>query len=87
MGNPGSLSISAGMYGRPALTSPMAQLTCLLPSKSTENLSHIGTKVPPSVQSTPTPPSSKYRINMKNKEFFIKKSYLFFLEKREILKL
>ncbi|XP_044755678.1 trafficking kinesin-binding protein milt isoform X2 [Coccinella septempunctata] len=58
MGNPGSLSLTAGMYARPALTSPMAQLTCLLPSQSTENLSHIGNKVPPSVQSTPGPSSS-----------------------------
>lgn len=32
MGAPGALSISAGMYTRPSLTSPMAQLTCLLPS-------------------------------------------------------
>ncbi|XP_017771785.1 PREDICTED: trafficking kinesin-binding protein milt isoform X2 [Nicrophorus vespilloides] len=36
--SPGALSLSAGMYHRPALTSPMAQLTCLLPSHSTENL-------------------------------------------------
>ncbi|KAK9879979.1 hypothetical protein WA026_008488 [Henosepilachna vigintioctopunctata] len=55
MGNPGSLSISAGMYARPALTSPMTQLTCLLPSQSADNLSHIGYKIPPSVQSTPNP--------------------------------
>ncbi|XP_044264458.1 trafficking kinesin-binding protein milt isoform X1 [Tribolium madens] len=32
MGAPGALSISAGLYSRPALTSPMAQLTCLLPN-------------------------------------------------------
>ncbi|XP_045474165.1 trafficking kinesin-binding protein milt isoform X2 [Harmonia axyridis] len=58
MGNPGSLSITAGMYARPGLNSPMAQLTCLLPSKSTENLSHIGNKVPPSVHSAPAPAPS-----------------------------
>lgn len=39
MGNPSAL------YARPALTSPMAQLTCLLPSHSTENITHIGKKV------------------------------------------
>lgn len=38
MGTPGAISLSAGMYARPALTSPMAQLTCLLPSHSTDNL-------------------------------------------------
>ncbi|XP_025832122.1 trafficking kinesin-binding protein milt isoform X2 [Agrilus planipennis] len=34
MGAPNALSISAAMYARPALTSPMAQLTCLLPSNN-----------------------------------------------------
>lgn len=32
MANPSALSLAAGLYARPALTSPMAQLTCLLPS-------------------------------------------------------
>ncbi|KAL3268036.1 hypothetical protein HHI36_007169 [Cryptolaemus montrouzieri] len=63
MGNPGSLSISTGMYARPALTSPMTQLTCLLPSQSTENISHIGNKVPPSIQSTPTPGTKSQIVN------------------------
>ncbi|KAJ8937126.1 hypothetical protein NQ318_000621 [Aromia moschata] len=45
MANPGALSLSAGLYTRPALTSPMAQLTCLLPSHSNENITHIGQKV------------------------------------------
>lgn len=44
MGTPGALSISAGMYARPALTSPMAQLTCLLPSHSSENLTQNESK-------------------------------------------
>lgn len=44
MGAPGALSISAGLYSRPALTSPMAQLTCLLPNPEPP---HIGTKAPP----------------------------------------
>lgn len=55
--NPGGLSISAGLYARPALTSPMAQLTCLLPSHSSENITHIGQKVPPST--TPVTQGSK----------------------------
>lgn len=55
MGAPGALSISAGMYNRPALTSPMAQLTCLLPSQSKE-----AKQTSPDEQKTPTtPPSSK----------------------------
>lgn len=44
MAGPGALSISGGMYARPALTSPMAQLTCLLPSHSSENLTSISEK-------------------------------------------
>ncbi|KAJ8984986.1 hypothetical protein NQ317_016897, partial [Molorchus minor] len=40
MGNSSGLSIAAGLYARPALTSPMAQLTCLLPSHSSENITH-----------------------------------------------
>lgn len=46
MVNPGALSISAGMYARPAVTSPMAQLTCLLPSHSSENLKTVSGKPP-----------------------------------------
>lgn len=38
MSSPSALTLTAGMYARPALTSPMAQLTCLLPSNSAENL-------------------------------------------------
>lgn len=57
--NPGGLSISAGLYARPALTSPMAQLTCLLPSHSSENITHIGQKVPPS-----TTPVTQGRISV-----------------------
>ncbi|KRT86041.1 hypothetical protein AMK59_1713, partial [Oryctes borbonicus] len=53
MANPGALNISAGMYARPALTSPMAQLTCLLPSHSNENL-----KTKP-----PLPPNEKSKIS------------------------
>lgn len=41
MATPGALSLPVGMYARPSLTSPMAQLTCLLPSHSTENISNI----------------------------------------------
>lgn len=41
MGTPSGLSLPVGMYSRPSLTSPMAQLTCLLPSHSTENISNI----------------------------------------------
>lgn len=41
MGTPGALSLTGGMYVRPSLTSPMTQLTCLLPSRSQENLSII----------------------------------------------
>lgn len=63
MGNPRQLSITGGMYAIPAPTSPMAQLTCLLPSQSTEDISHIGNKVPPSVHSMPTPQSSNISSN------------------------
>lgn len=52
MSNPGGLSISGGLYARPALTSPMAQLTCLLPSHSSENVSNIGQKAPSSTSTT-----------------------------------
>ncbi|KAF5287532.1 hypothetical protein FQR65_LT12203 [Abscondita terminalis] len=45
MGTPGALSISSGgMYARPALTSPMAQLTCLLPSQIPEDDSQKQTR-------------------------------------------
>ncbi|XP_031351501.1 trafficking kinesin-binding protein milt isoform X1 [Photinus pyralis] len=44
MSTPGGLSISSGMYARPALTSPMAQLTCLLPNQSNEEVRHSETK-------------------------------------------
>lgn len=67
MANPGGLSISAGLYARPALTSPMAQLTCLLPSHSSENITHIGQKVPPS-----TTPVTKGRYFFCLPNFFIK---------------
>ncbi|KAK5644882.1 hypothetical protein RI129_006182 [Pyrocoelia pectoralis] len=40
MNTPGGLSITSGMYARPALTSPMAQLTCLLPNQGTEEVRH-----------------------------------------------
>ncbi|CAH1977066.1 unnamed protein product [Acanthoscelides obtectus] len=60
---------SASMYARPALTSPMAQLTCLLPSHSMENVSLIGQKLEeeassaasseaPSKTRQPSPPTS-----------------------------
>lgn len=52
MANPSPLSLAAGLYARPALTSPMAQLTCLLPSHSTENISNIGLKSTPEPSST-----------------------------------
>ncbi|RZC36501.1 trafficking kinesin-binding protein milt, partial [Asbolus verrucosus] len=55
MGAPGPLSLSAGLYSRPALTSPMAQLTCLLPSHPSEMT--LGNKVP-SIKSTPAKPPS-----------------------------
>lgn len=59
MGAPGALTISAGMYNRPALTSPMAQLTCLLPSQTKEHKQSSTEQ-----QKTPvTPPStSKFQI-------------------------
>ncbi|XP_050302933.1 trafficking kinesin-binding protein milt isoform X2 [Anthonomus grandis grandis] len=38
MSGQGTLSISGGMYARPSLTSPMTQLTCLLPSHSNDDL-------------------------------------------------
>nr|XP_022917392.1 trafficking kinesin-binding protein milt isoform X1 [Onthophagus taurus] len=58
--NPGNLTISAGLYARPSLTSPMAQLTCLLPSQSTENLKNVTTGKPP------LPPSSVSKHNIKS---------------------
>lgn len=63
MGNPNALSISGGMYARPGLTSPMTQLTCLLPSQSNENISHIGNKVPPSVSAVQSPGNPFFYIN------------------------
>lgn len=54
MTGPGALSISGGMYARPALSSPMAQLTCLLPSHSNEDLTTtVGTKSAPPVDTSP----------------------------------
>ncbi|XP_076266762.1 trafficking kinesin-binding protein milt isoform X2 [Rhynchophorus ferrugineus] len=40
----GAMSIPGGMYSRSSLTSPMAQLTCLLPSQSSDNLTNITEK-------------------------------------------
>lgn len=59
MASPSALSISAGMYARPALTSPMAQLTCLLPSHSNENLKGASSKppIPPSNAKSKTSPT------------------------------
>lgn len=54
MTGPGALSISGGMYARPALSSPMTQLTCLLPSHSNEDLTTtVGTKRAPPVDTSP----------------------------------
>lgn len=53
MGAPSALSISTGMYNRPALTSPMAQLTCLLPSQTKQTIPE---------QKTPTQSTSKFTI-------------------------
>lgn len=54
MTGPGALSISGGMYARPALSSPMAQLTCLLPSHSNEDLTTtVATKSAPPVDTSP----------------------------------
>lgn len=55
MANPSPLSLAAGMYARPALTSPMAQLTCLLPSN--ENiLQQVGQKPLPNTSRDMTKP-------------------------------
>lgn len=55
MANPSALSLAAGMYARPALTSPMAQLTCLLPSN--ENImQHVGHKSLPKTLGTVSKP-------------------------------
>ncbi|KAL1497309.1 hypothetical protein ABEB36_008294 [Hypothenemus hampei] len=51
----GALSISGGLYARPAITSPMTQLTCLLPSHSIEDLSIISEKPSPSIDHRTTP--------------------------------
>ncbi|CAG9761135.1 unnamed protein product [Ceutorhynchus assimilis] len=56
-GGPGALSISGGMYARPALTSPMAQLTCLLPSHSSEDLP--GTSEKSNIDRVTTTPLTK----------------------------
>lgn len=59
MANPSALSLAAGMYARPALTSPMAQLTCLLPSHSSENILQIGQSqnaIPTTAGATPVTP-------------------------------
>lgn len=58
MANPSALSLAAGLYARPALTSPMAQLTCLLPSHSSENITNIGQKTSP--VTTPVPQGNKH---------------------------
>lgn len=55
MANPSALSLAAGLYTRPALTSPMAQLTCLLPSHYTEHIVPIGEKpLPDNINKTVT---------------------------------
>lgn len=54
-GTGGALSIPGGMYARPALTSPMTQLTCLLPSHSSENLTSISEKPAPSIEKLTSP--------------------------------
>lgn len=64
MGTPGALSIPTGMYTRPSLTSPMAQLTCLLPSHSNENLTNVE-RMPKEIPQKspvlpPVPPPGKF---------------------------
>ncbi|KAG5892244.1 hypothetical protein JTB14_014614 [Gonioctena quinquepunctata] len=56
MNNPGG-----GLYNRPTMISPMAQLTCLLPSHSTDNISHIGHSV---VSSTPSTREAKPKTSL-----------------------
>lgn len=60
MGAPGALSISAGMYNRPALTSPMAQLTCLLPSQTKETKQSTTTTLEHKIPTTPTSASELF---------------------------
>lgn len=55
MAGSSALSISGGMYARPALTSPMAQLTCFLPSHSNENLTTISEKPLPNIDQITSP--------------------------------
>lgn len=66
MGTPSALSLSAGMYARPALTSPMAQLTCLLPShsQSIENLTSVKQHSEQKKVSEEKPPGKKYRFSI-----------------------
>lgn len=65
MGAPGALSISAGMYNRPALTSPMAQLTCLLPSQTKENKQSTSSEP----HKTPTTPPSTSELQFSTASF------------------
>ncbi|XP_066245170.1 trafficking kinesin-binding protein milt isoform X1 [Euwallacea similis] len=55
MAGPAALSISGGMYTRPAITSPMAQLTCLLPSYTNEGESSLSGKGGNSIEKTTEP--------------------------------
>lgn len=60
MANPSALSLAAGLYARPALTSPMAQLTCLLPSHSNENILQMGQKPLP-ITTSPVPGELEFK--------------------------
>lgn len=70
MANPSALSLAAGLYARPALTSPMAQLTCLLPSHSNENILQMEQQ-PVSSSSTPITPQGEYKCSYTEMKFKI----------------
>lgn len=51
----GAMSMPGGMYSRSSLSSPMAQLTCLLPSQSSDNLTSISEKSTSSIEQFASP--------------------------------
>ncbi|XP_019771654.2 trafficking kinesin-binding protein milt isoform X1 [Dendroctonus ponderosae] len=55
MAGPGTLGLPGGLYSRSSLTSPMAQLTCLFPSHSREDLRTVSEKAEPSIDQLTAP--------------------------------
>lgn len=62
MAGSGALGMPGGMYSRSSLTSPMAQLTCLFPSHSRDDLGTVHEKAEPSIEKLTAP--GEFQVEM-----------------------